>query len=140
MMLKNVKLLFLVSLLYFACGEQVIEKEIIVEKEIPAVDPGLMHIVYFWLNEDQTDSDKASFVTGLRSLGEVASVDRQFIGPPANTENRDVVDNSFDYALILWFKDKAAQDAYQIDPIHLKFVEDHQTRWEKVVVRDNVLL
>ena len=32
----------------------------------------------------------------------------------------------------------AAQDAYQIDPIHLAFVENYKHLWTKVVVYDSV--
>lgn len=137
----NFLLIGLLLLTLWSCGEkEVIEEEIIIEKEIDAdIDPGLIHNVYFWLKEDITDEERKAFLHGVKQLGNVASVQRIFIGKPANTENRDVVDNSFDYSLQLWFEDQAGQNAYQIDPIHLKFVE-LQDLWTKVVVRDNLPL
>ncbi|PHI21265.1 stress responsive alpha-beta barrel [Lewinellaceae bacterium SD302] len=103
------------------------------------MEPGLIHNVYFWLKEDITEAETKRFIAGLKSLETVETVERMFLGRPANTENRDVVDNSFDYSLQLWFKDQAGQDTYQTHPTHLEFVE-LQDLWTKVVVRDNVKL
>jgi hypothetical protein len=36
------------------------------------------------------------------------------------------------------FDDRAGQDAYQVDPIHVKFVEENQHLWNKVIVYDSV--
>ncbi len=35
-----------------------------------------------------------------------------------------------------FFKNKEDQDIYQTHPIHLKFIEDCQHLWQKVVVYD----
>ena len=61
------------------------------------------------------------------------------IGTAAGSENRDVVDHSYDHALIVHFKDQAAHDAYQIDSIHTAFVEAHKDKWSKVVVYDSLV-
>ena len=37
--------------------------------------------------------------------------------------HRDVVDQSYQVALNLQFDSKAAQDAYQVHPLHIEFVE-----------------
>ncbi|MFT7068756.1 MAG: hypothetical protein ACJAZY_001640, partial [Spirosomataceae bacterium] len=34
---------------------------------------------------------------------------------------------------------KADQDAYQEEPIHLKFIEDFSSMWTKVQVYDNLV-
>ena len=47
-----------------------------------------------------------------------------------------MVDDSYSVSWLVFFADKAAQDRYQIDPIHLKFVEDCSPLWERVVVYD----
>ncbi len=101
--------------------------------------PGMIHSVFFWLNEDISKADEKAFLGGLESLREVGSARTIHIGPPAPTEERGVVDNSFSYALIVHFDDVAGQDAYQVDPIHTKFVEDHKDKWTKVVVYDNLV-
>ena len=100
---------------------------------------GLVHSVFFWLNEDLSEADKTAFMEGVKSLAAISTVKKIYIGPPASTEARDVVDNSFSVALLVHFADVAGQDAYQIDPIHLKFVEDHKDKWTKVVVYDSTI-
>ncbi|MBB4077689.1 hypothetical protein GGR28_000290 [Lewinella aquimaris] len=102
--------------------------------------PGMAHTVYFWLHDGLTDAELKSFEQGMKSLQEAPSVLRAFVGKPATTPSRDVVDNSFDYSLVLWFDDVAAHDAYQISPTHLKFVEDHEAKFDVVKVFDNFLI
>ena len=58
-----------------------------------------------------------------------------YYGKPANTA-RDVVENSYSYGLVFVFDDLAAHDRYQAGAVHLKFVDDHLSKWEKVVVYD----
>lgn len=99
--------------------------------------PGMIHSVFFWLKEDLTEAQLAAFRKGLYSLADVPSTSGVYIGPPEVTENRFVVDDSYDYALLIHFDDLAAHDAYQVDPIHQKFVETHAKDWSKVVVYDS---
>jgi hypothetical protein len=42
---------------------------------------------------------------------------------------RGVTDRSFDVALTILFRDGPAHDAYQVDPIHLAFVEGNKEAW-----------
>lgn len=145
-------LLFSIFLVFNSCGEdqtQVIndlqqaynesQAQLAYAEEQAAYTPGLIHSVFFWLNEDISEEDHTAFLEGVNSLREVGSIRRCYIGPPAPTEERGVVDNSYSYALLVHFDDVAGHDAYQIDPIHLKFVEDHKDKWTKVVVYDNTL-
>lgn len=101
-------------------------------------DTGLIHTVYFWLPEDISKERKLEFEQALRDLSKVPSIARYYWGPPAATEDRAVIDNSYDYAINVFFVDIAAQDAYQIDPLHLKFVEEQKEIFEKVIVYDNM--
>lgn len=100
--------------------------------------PGFIHTVYFWLKEGTTDEQKEAFERGMESLREVASVRALHFGPPAMTP-RDVVDNSYDYGLTMFFEDAAGQDAYQVDAIHEKLIEDHRDIWERVQVYDTMI-
>lgn len=100
----------------------------------------MIHTVYFWLKSDVTPEEKQQLLYELNKLKAIKTVQRAFIGPPSATEARTVVDNTYDYAFILWFEDVAAQEAYQIDPIHLAFVEKNQHLWTKVVVYDSDVL
>lgn len=96
-----------------------------------------VHHVYFWLKNPQSIEDKAKLVAGLEKLSKVKNIDMFHIGQPAGT-NREVIDTSYSVSWLLIFKDKAAQDAYQVDPIHLKFVEECSSLWQKVVVYDSI--
>lgn len=102
-------------------------------------DLTFVHNVYFWLKDGITDEEEKAFLEGLVSLKDIPSIGQFYYGPPAGTP-RDVVDNSYDYALSIHFKDKAAQDAYQVDPIHTAFVEKLADHWTKVQVYDNTLM
>jgi hypothetical protein len=70
----------------------------------------------------------------------VETISQSHFGIPAGTENRDVVDHSYTYSLLLLFNSQADQDSYQIDPIHLKFVEENSQLWTKVVVYDSTYI
>jgi len=102
-------------------------------------DLGFVHNVYFWLKDGITTEEEKAFLEGLASLKEIDSIGQFYYGPPAGTP-REVVDNSYDYALSIHFKDKAAQDAYQVAPIHIAFVENLANLWTKVQVYDNTLM
>jgi len=99
----------------------------------------LIHTVYFWYKEDLSEENIEIFKKAVKKLGTVPSIGKFHNGPPAPTEARGVVDNSYDMALNVFFKDVAAQKAYQVDPIHLAFVEQCESFWEKVIVYDNMI-
>jgi hypothetical protein len=60
------------------------------------------------------------------------------IGVPASTEQRPVVDSSYSASELMFFDDVAGQEAYQVHPIHKKFVEQCSHLWEKVIVYDSI--
>ena len=96
-----------------------------------------VHAVYFWLKPDLTTEERAAFERGVQSLTSVDAVHQGYLGVPAAT-NRPVIDRSYSRALVLVFPDKAAHDRYQIDPIHVRFVETCGTFWTRVQIYDSV--
>jgi hypothetical protein len=96
-----------------------------------------VHHVYFWLKNPGSAEDKAKLVEGLRKLSKVSTIKMFHIGQPAAT-NRDVIDRSYAASWLAIFDDQPAQDSYQTDPIHLKFVEECSSLWSKVVVYDSI--
>jgi hypothetical protein len=96
-----------------------------------------IHHVYFWLKEPGNRESFEKLLKGLDALSKVKTIKTFHIGKPADT-NRDVIDRSYAVSWMLIFANKADQDAYQVDPIHLKFVEDCSSLWSKVVVYDSV--
>jgi len=100
---------------------------------------GLIHTVYFWTKEGTTDEQNTAFEAGLQKLGTCPQIHEYYWGPPASTEARGVVDNSYTYAINVHFKSVEDEHEYQNEPIHLEFIENHKDIWEKVVVYDNVV-
>jgi hypothetical protein len=96
-----------------------------------------IHHVYFWLKNPESKEDRQKLIEGLRNLTKVKTIQMAHIGVPADT-NREVIDRSYAVSWLLTFKNKEAQDSYQVDPIHLKFIEDYSHLWSKVVVYDSV--
>jgi hypothetical protein len=53
-------------------------------------------------------------------------------------KKRDVVDTSWQVSELMFFSDLAGQATYQNHPIHLEFVKNYSSLWEKVVVYDAI--
>ena len=96
-----------------------------------------IHHVYFWLKNPDNKEDRQKLLEGLKALSKVKTIQSFYIGKPADT-NRDVIDRSYAVSWLLFFKNKADQDSYQVDPIHLDFVKNYSHLWSKVVVYDSV--
>jgi hypothetical protein len=94
-----------------------------------------VHHVFFWLKEPQNTDARKEFEKGIKELIKVPLIKSYHIGTPVESP-REVVDDSFTYSYMAFFKSKEDQTAYQTHPIHLKFVEDCQHLWEKVIVYD----
>jgi len=105
----------------------------------PANDLGkqFIHHVFFWLKEPVTPEGRERFEDGLKALITVVTIVDYHLGIPAGT-NRDVIDGSYTYSLLVTFKDGRDQEIYQTHPTHLKFIADCEELWEKVVVYDSV--
>jgi len=96
-----------------------------------------IHHVYFWLKNPGSKDDQARLIEGLKKLSKANTIKKFYIGIPAAT-NRDVIERSYSVSWLLFFDDPSAQDSYQTDPIHLKFVEECSSLWNKVVVYDSI--
>lgn len=96
----------------------------------------LVHVVFFWLKPGITPEQEARFLTGVNSLVSIPNVVHGHVGPPSATEARPVIDSSYSYGLLTVFKDIANHDAYQVDPIHLAFIESCKQYWTRVQVYD----
>ena len=94
-----------------------------------------IHNVYFWLKDDQDAGSRAEFEEGLAWLTNDTAVESGYFGKPAGTQ-RDVVENSYSYGLVLVFADMAAHDRYQEGAAHVRFLEKNMEKWSKVVVYD----
>lgn len=106
------------------------------ESSAPA-QGNFFHVVFFWLiNDTQEVSEK--FEHEVRQfIDQVDEIKTSHIGTPADTD-RDVIDNTWSYSLVLSFDSKKEQDIYQEHQAHLKFIENASSLWEKVLVYDSI--
>lgn len=95
-----------------------------------------IHHVFFWLHNPNSENIN-KLKEGLLKLTAIDYFKMYHIGMPADT-NREVIENSYNVSWMVVFKNKEDQDKYQIDPIHLEFVEQYSHLWEKVQVYDSV--
>lgn len=100
----------------------------------PKIEGKFVHMVFFYLKE-ATSVDEFIAITSNFIIS-IDLVKSYHLGVPAGTP-RDVVDNSYSVCLVATFDSKEDQNAYQVHPIHLKYVEDHKDKWHKVVIYDS---
>lgn len=96
-------------------------------------DNKIAHQVYFWLNNP---ADRQKLIDGVNTLKKIKTVRQIHVGIVAKTEKRDIIDTSWGVSLLLFFDDIAGEASYQTDPIHLDFVKNYSSLWNKVVVYD----
>lgn len=101
-------------------------------------DKYLVHTVYFWFHDDVSEAEHDNFYEELKKLKEIDQIIHGWIGVPAATEERGVIDNTYDYSITFVFEDETAEHEYQVHPDHQTFVETNSHLWENVVVYDAV--
>ena len=97
----------------------------------------LYHCVYFWLKPELTGAQRAEFRAGVEVLKGIKAVAKVSVGVPAATTKRPVVESSYDVALVVECANVAAEAAYQVDPLHLAFVEQFKSYWARVQIYDS---
>ena len=94
-----------------------------------------VHTVFFWLKDELSEEQRQAFFKGVDTLKTIQPNVMITTGTPAST-NRPIIDTSYDYGLTCIFESLEDHDKYQIDPVHLKFVENHAGDWKKVLIYD----
>ena len=130
-------LLMIVGFILLGC--QPISEQPLQSDDLGAQPGQIIHHVFFWLNNPDSESDKQHLIEGLNTLSSIDEVKVLVVGTPASTIEREVVDNSFDVSELMIFESVEAQDAYQVHPIHTEFVENYSHLWKRVVVYDMVV-
>lgn len=100
-------------------------------------DESFVHHVFFWLRNPDSAEDRKKLEKGLKSLKAIETIRKAHIGVPAKTD-RPVIESSYDFSELLIFDSLEDQQAYQVHPVHLKFVEECEHLWSKVIVYDSV--
>jgi hypothetical protein len=96
-----------------------------------------IHHVFFWLAEPHNVEHGQLLIAGLQKLSSASTIRRFHIGRPAGTK-REVIDATYSVSWCLFFDNAADQDIYQVDPIHLRFIEECRHLWKRVQVYDTV--
>ena len=130
-------LLMIIGFILLGC--QRVSEQPLQSDDLGAQPGQIIHHVFFWLNNPDSESDKQQLIEGLNTLSSIDEIKVLVVGSPASTIEREVVDNSFDVSELMIFESVEAQDAYQVHPIHTEFVENYSHLWERVVVYDMVV-
>ena len=97
----------------------------------------LVHSVYFYLKPELTPAQRDDFRRQVTTLGSISDLEAFYVGTPAPVPPRPVIQTGYDVSITGVFKDVAAHDAYQVDPIHTAFVKNGQPYWSRVEVYDS---
>lgn len=99
----------------------------------------LAHDVFFALH-DPTPANRAALVDACyRRLRGIPGIVFFAAGARDPELVRDVNDRDFDVALHVYFADRAAHDAYQDHPDHLRFIAENKAGWRQVRVFDSTV-
>jgi hypothetical protein len=83
-----------------------------------------------------SEEEVQTFIGGAKSLLTIETVKGGYVGKPASTEVRPIIDSSYSYSLIVMFDDIAGHDVYQVHPVHDAFRELAHL-WERVQIYDS---
>lgn len=96
----------------------------------------LVHTVFFYFKEGVTEQQIADCMEGAKTLGDIKDAKHYFVGTPADVADRPPLVKDYAFGLTGIFDSIADHDAYQVDPIHTKFIETFKPLWDRVVVYD----
>ena len=97
-----------------------------------------VHTVYYWLNPDSSQIDRAKMIgDAVELLAKVPSVRHLWSGQPA-PHGRSVADSTYHIGLTIVFDDRAGYDLYREHPFHTDFGKRNRRHWHKVKVYDYV--
>ncbi len=90
--------------------------------EVTPIHAMFSHVVIFWTDPAQPGAADALLAGCHEYLRDIPGLIHYHAGKMVGS-HRPVVDQSYQVALNLVFPDKATQDAYQVHPRHVEFVE-----------------
>ncbi len=99
----------------------------------------ILHSVHFWLKAEITAEEEQDFLNFFEELRKVPGVQTLQYGKPAPTNPRPVVDNSFQYNLLVTFQNMDDINTYETHPTHIAAAEQYSKYWTKVQVRDTLI-
>jgi len=81
------------------------------------------HVVLVWLKDPGNAQMRKRFIENSRALNNLPGIISRHVGV-VKASDRVIVDDTFDVAVTVTLKDKAAFDAYMNNPRHKKIVEE----------------
>lgn len=96
-----------------------------------------MHHVFFWLKQADDEKVRSNFRDALVKLASIETVRFMHIGVPASTD-REIIDTTYTFSLLVIFDDKKGHDIYQEHPIHDEFREKYADWWTRVRIYDTI--
>ncbi|MEZ2416152.1 Dabb family protein [Muriicola sp. E247] len=101
-------------------------------------NPAFVHSVYIWLKDPGSAEDRAAFELSMQTfMNNSLYAKTKFLGTPPKA-TREIVDDSYTYNLIVTFTSAEDQDKYQKEEAHLRFIEESEHLWEKVLIYDAI--
>lgn len=101
---------------------------------------GLSHMVYFTLHDESPASIDAMIAACHKYLNHHPGLVYFSVGKLNKSLARPVNDHGYHIALNVVFDSMESHDAYQIEPRHLKFIEEHKPSWKQVRIFDSDLV
>ena len=100
----------------------------------------LAHDVYFKLKVTSPEARQHLVAECHAKLADIDGVVFLAAGTRDAELTREVNDLDYDVSLHVFFRDRAAHDAYQDAPAHLQFIEANKANWQQVRVFDSNLV
>ncbi len=82
----------------------------------------ITHVVMVWLNQPGNKADRAAFIKASEELNDFPGIISRHVGIVASSD-RSIVDDTFDVAVTVTMKNKAALTAYLNNPKHKKILK-----------------
>jgi len=99
----------------------------------------LVHDVYFTLEHASADACQELVDECYARLAGIDGIVYFAAGIRDPELQRDVNDRGYDVSLHVFFRDRAAHDAYQTAPAHQEFIAKNRENWRQVRVFDSAI-
>ena len=107
-------------------------------EEIQVHPPTFFHNVYFYLDKELTEDQRKEFIGGLEAMAQIESlIDYHIVGPAMTP--REVVDNTYDIAILTSFANSEGHDYYQVDSLHNEFRDGFSGMVDSIRIYDSVV-
>jgi len=83
----------------------------------------ITHVVMVWLKQPGNEADRAAFIKASEELNKLPGIISRHVGV-VKASDRSIVDDTFDVAVTVTMKNKAALDAYLNHPKHKKILKE----------------